>query len=245
MSNVYGNVFRADAKRILRDPFLLMMIFYLPPINVLLRWGVPKLTETVQKTVDLVAYYPLIAAMMVLTVPFIFGAVLGMQMLGEKDENSMTAIVVTPFSFHRYFAARVVLYSLMGAILTVGTHYILGIVTQVSLLKLILVAMVLSLNTPIAALVIASVAKNQVQGFAVLKGSGLLISGPALSFFLPAHWDMLVGIIPLYWPLKAYFLAATGGSEMLFWVALAVGVVGQAITVHFLYKLFCKNILLT
>lgn len=244
MSTVYGNVFRADAKRIMRDPFLLMMTFYLPAIDFVLRWGIPKLTDSVKKSVNLVTYYPLISCIMVLTIPFIFGAVLGMQMLSEKDENSMVAISVTPFSFHRYFTSRAILFSVMGIFLTVVSHYIIGIINHIPLYQLILVSVVLSLNTPIAALVIASVAKNQVQGFAVLKGSGLLVSGPALSFFIPQHWDLLVGVIPLYWPIKAYYIAAQGGSMAFFGVTLLVGVVAQAAMIYFLYKLFAKNILL-
>ena len=201
------SVIRADAKRILRDPFLLMMTFYLPPIGFLLGWGIPKLTLNVKDTVDLVAYYPMINGLMVLTIPFIMGAVLGMQILSEKDENSLVAVAVTPFSFKRYFFSRVVLYSILGMLFTSLTHKIIGIVEDISLLRFGLTLIAFSLNTPIAALILCCFAKNQVQGFAVLKVSGALVTVPAMSFLLPQNLDLMLGVIPTYWPMKAYFLA--------------------------------------
>ena len=39
----------------------------------------------------------------------------------------------------------------------------------------------------------------RVEAFAVAKGSGILFTGPLVSFFIPRHWDLLVGILPTYW----------------------------------------------
>jgi fluoroquinolone transport system permease protein len=91
--------------------------------------------------------------------------------------------------------------------------------------------------------VIAILARNQVQGFAVLKGSGFLYSVPALSFFVPQHWDLCFGVIPFYWPIKAYYIAVSGGSPAFFWTAVTLAIVTQVIALSFASRVFRRRIL--
>ena len=83
-------------------------------------------------------------------------------------------------------------------------------------------------------------AGNQVEAFAVAKGSGLLFTGPLAAFFIPRQWDLLLGILPTYWPVKAYFTAIEGPPE-LFWVAVALSVVYPSACAVFLYRLFRRR----
>jgi len=243
MENVWVTVFRADAKRIFRDRFLLLVVTYLPLMALAFRWAIPALTRAVQDKVDISPYYPLICAILVLVLPFIMGCVLGLQLLEEKDENTLSAVAVTPFSSRRYFFFRVVTYAAVGTVMLVVSHQAMAIVTSISLLQLCVVAASLSLNTALSAFIIAILARNQVQGFAVLKGSGGLYTIPALSFFVPQHWDLFFGVIPFYWPIKAYYIAASGGAHAFFWTAVALAIVTQTVALSFLYRIFKRRIL--
>jgi fluoroquinolone transport system permease protein len=49
---------------------------------------------------------------------------------------------------------------------------------------------------PLMALVIAGFATNQVEGFAVMKGAGVLLLAPLASFLIPHPRDLLVGVLP-------------------------------------------------
>lgn len=241
MQSVWFQLFRADAKRIFRDPFMLLVTTYLPLIAVAFRWLIPMLADTVEKQVHLPTYYPLIVGIFSLILPHVFGLVLGLQLLGEKDENSLAAIAVTPFSFRRYFFFRATLFGFVSVVLLLFSHEALGLVS-VPLWKLCLIALVFSLNAPLSALLLASLAKNQVEGFAVMKGSGVIFMGPLCSFFLPEYWDLLLGFIPHYWPIKGYFLAVNGGSLAFFFATIVLGVVTQLLVLHFMYKRFVQNI---
>jgi fluoroquinolone transport system permease protein len=243
MGSVWLDVLRADAKRVFRDRFLLLIVTYLPLMALAFRWAIPALAEKLQGRVDISLYYPVLCATIVLILPYIMGCVLGLQLLEEKDEGSLNAVAVTRFSFRRYFFFRVGIYAAIGALMLVVSHQAMGIVRSISLFQLVIVAVAFAFNTSLSAFIISILAKNQVQGFAVLKGSGALFIGPVLSFFVPQHWDLLFGVIPFYWPIKAYYVAVAGGSNAVFWGAIVMAIVTQLVALSFLYRLFQQRIL--
>jgi len=242
MESAWVSVLRADAKRILRDRFLLLIVTYLPLMALAFRWAIPWLAEQVQDRVDITPYYPVLCVVLVLILPYAMGLVLGLQLLEEKDERSLAAVAVTPFSIGRYFWFRVWTYAVVGAVMLVVSHEAMGLV-RISLGQLAVIAASSTISTGASAVIVAVLAKNQVQGFAVLKGSGLPFIAPALSFFVPRQWDLFFGVIPLYWPIKAYYVAVEGGSSPLFWVAIAGAIVTQLIALVVLYRSFKRRIL--
>jgi fluoroquinolone transport system permease protein len=124
----------------------------------------------------------------------------------------------------------------VAAPLVVILHQLLGVVS-VPLGGLVLVAVAGLPTAPFMALLIAGFANNQVEGFAVMKATGFLIMAPLASFFIHPPWDLLVGIIPVFWPIKAYF-ALVDGSTDLFWLALVVSLVYPSLAVLALYRRF-------
>jgi len=242
MANAWLSVARTDAKRILRDRFLLLIVVYLPLMAIAFRWAIPALAEAVAGDVDLPAYYPVVNAILVLILPFIMGAVLGLQLLEEKDERALFAVAMTPFSLRRYVFFRLGVYAFFGTLLLVLSHEVMGLV-DIPLPQLLVIALGFGLNAGLSAFMIAIVAKNQVQGFAVLKGSGFLFAVPVLSWFVPHHWDLLFGVLPFYWPIKAYYVAVSGGPTALFWGAVAASLVVQLAVFALLYRVFWRRLM--
>ncbi len=237
------NVFRSDARRILRDPFLFFLIIAPLLFGLLARWGIPLLTEKLSAQLDLVHYYPLIIVLLIITGPAYFGTVMAFQILDEKDENSLLPIAVTPFSLKNYFTLRIFIYTLASVPLVALVHIEMNLLS-ISSLKLWSVAAVAALNAPFIALVVASFARNQVEGFAVLKGSGFLILFPMAMFFVPSYWHLLCGVLPSYWPIIAYFTAVQeGGSELFFWIAVFMALLTQTLAIRILYHKFEKNVI--
>jgi len=232
-------VVRADAKRITRDPFLLFMVGYPWLLALVLQQVLPWLNERFADRITLSDYYPIAACLVALLVPNAMGIVLGFQLVEEKDEGSLVAVAVTPMSLDQYFLYRATLYALVSIPLVVVLHELLGVVS-LPLGELTLVALVSTPIVPLMALIIAGLAGNQVEAFAVAKGAGILFTGPLASFFIPRQWDLLVGILPTYWPIKAYF-AAADGSAGLFWAAVAVSLLYPLPWIAFLYRLFRRR----
>jgi len=229
-------VLRADAKRVTRDPFLLLMLTYPWLIALLLQRVLPWLNRYFAGRFAFSDYYPIAACLLAVLVPNSMGIVLGFQLLEEKDEGSLVAVAVTPLSLGQYFIYRATLYALVATPLVVILHQLLGVVS-VPLGGLVLVAVAGLPTAPFMALLIAGFANNQVEGFAVMKGTGFLIMAPLASYFIPRPWDLLVGVVPVFWPIKIYF-ALVDGSTDLFWLAFVLSLVYPSLCVLWLYRRF-------
>lgn len=232
-------VVRADATRITRDPFLIFMIGYPWLLALVLQQLLPWLSDRFADRIALADYYPIAGCLVAILVPNALGIVLGFQLLEEKDEGALVAVAVTPLSLNQYFLYRAGLYGLVSVPLVVVLHQLLGVV-GLSHSEVIVVAVAGTPMVPLLALVIAAFAGNQVEGFAVMKGAGFLLMGPLASFFISRPWDLLVGVLPTFWPIKAYFAAAEG-SMGLFWTAVVISLVYPLPWIAFLYRLFRRR----
>ncbi|MCL5108576.1 MAG: hypothetical protein M1401_06890 [Chloroflexi bacterium] len=70
-------------------------------------------------------------------------------------------------------------------------------------------------------LYLVAFAANKVEGFAqmqIIASSGVVLFA---AWFLPQPWDLLVGLYPPYWAVRAYWLAVAGDPN--WWLALLVG----------------------
>lgn len=231
----------ADTKRITRDPFLIFMVGYPWMMALVLQQLLPWLNARFADRFALSDYYPIAGCFIAVLVPYAMGLVLGFQLLEEKDEGSLVAVAVTPLSLDQYFVYRTTLYGLVSLPLVLVLHQLLGVVA-VPPARLAVVAVAATPMLPLMALVIAGFAGNQVEGFAVMKGAGVLLVGPLASFFIPRPWDLLVGVLPTYWPIKAYFAAAEGAGG-LFWIAAAASLVYPSACVALLYRRFRRRVM--
>jgi fluoroquinolone transport system permease protein len=60
---------------------------------------------------------------------------------------------------------------------------------------------------------------------------------PIVAFFLPGNWQLLAGILPPFWPLKVFWLAAQGQS---YWPFLLASVLINLIALMLLLQCFQK-----
>jgi fluoroquinolone transport system permease protein len=101
--------------------------------------------------------------------------------------------------------------------------YSIAGLTAISLLDLLLVALLGAFNGPLVALFLVGFAENKVAGFAMLKLLNGLLMLPIAAFFVEEPWQVFAGVIPAYWALKVFWLAAAGQSYGWFFaIGLAV-----------------------
>lgn len=89
---------------------------------------------------------------------------------------------------------------------------------------------------PIYALLLAAFATNKVQGFALTKALGVLLVPPVLAYFVPAPWQWLFGLDPLYWPAKLLWLLHAGQAS--YWLYLFIGLLYQFLLLIILLRRF-------
>jgi fluoroquinolone transport system permease protein len=229
---------RGDVKNIQRDSMMLFLLAYPLLLGFLLRWLIPFVTEGLQGTFDLTPYFLLLNSFFgLLLMAQLAGTLIGFLLLDERDQNTLTALMVTPLPIQTYAIYR----ALVPAILCVLGIFIIVPLIGVAVLpfdKLLPIAISAALLSPIYALLLSGLARNKVEGLAVMKGMGILMLGPFAAWFVPEPWQWLLGIFPTYWPVKAYWLAAAGESYL--WVA-AIGFFYSLAIIVVLFRRFQDN----
>jgi len=237
----WQQVLLADARKLLKEPFF----WFIMVAPVLLGWGCRYLLPYLDARfpgLELSAYYPVIVALLILTPPVYYGFVLALLVLEEKDQGSLLAVAVTPISLGSFLFARIAMFTLMSVPLIFVVHEIIGVVT-ISRPELFFVAVSASLSAPLVVMLLAAYCKNQLEGFVMGKGMGFLVLFPLAMFFVTDYWHVLCGILPTYWPIIAYFTAAsTDGSEAFFYAAVVVGALFQTSAAYWLYQRFSRQL---
>ena len=225
-----------DLKNVQRDS-LLLWIPSIPLIMALvIRLGIPIVAQVLlQRTgFNLVAYYPLVMSTFVLLTPTTVGMIVGFLLLDERDDRMLTALLITPMPLRTYLLYRISIPMLFAVAATLIGFPIAGL-TTLPFVDLLLITCVGSLIGPQVALFLAAFSRNKVAGFAMLKLLNAILMLPIVAFFIPSNWQLLVGIIPAYWPLKAFWSAA---GEHDYWLYLLVALLVNGVALVVLLKRF-------
>ncbi len=203
-----------DLRNIRRDS--IMLTFALAPFLavVVLRIAVPLVTDLLSARYgfDLTPYYPLLLSLLVLGLPLGFGGLAGFMVLDERDDDTLTALRVTPASMSGYAGYRISTAVLVSFLYTLGCVSLTGLAPMALLPDLVPAALLAGLFSPVVALALISLANNKVEGLAISKAFGIFVLGPLAAYFVGPGWQLLFGIFPTYWPAKAVWLAAAGGN---------------------------------
>ena len=211
-------------------------------LALLLRVLIPRAHDAllVSTGFDLAPYYPLVMGGYLMTAPGIVGMVIGFLLLDERDAHTLTALRVTPLSMRRYLAYRVTVPLLLGDRvdppgLFDDRDHIRSRSAPCSRSR--------SWPRPLGAFVGPGArdrAPNKVAGLAVVKvlnGVNLL---PIAAFFLPIPLQYVAGVIPTYWPMRAFWSAAKHEEYLAY---LAVGAIMGALTLVLTASMFERKLL--
>lgn len=202
----------------------MLLTFLLAPLLAVavLRFAVPIITTYLDQryNFDLIPYYPLLLSLLVLGLPSGFGSLAGFMILDERDDDTLTALRVTPTSMYGYAGYRIFAAIILSFLYTLGCISLTGLTPDPLILSLVPAALLAGLLSPLVALVLATLANNKVEGLALGKAFGLFILGPLAAYFVGTNWQLLFGLLPTYWPAKTFWVAAEGGN---FWPYFLVG----------------------
>ncbi len=229
-----------DARSIGREPFLLWMAAYPIALALIVRYATPWATEKAESLVDLTLYYgPIVSFMCVLTPAGLVGFVYGFVLIDDRDEGTLQALMVTPMPMSVYTLFRIALPMLFSAI-AVMVCVPLGGIAPVPMLQLVPVAIAASLWAPIMALFLVTFAENKVQGLAMFKIVNVVTLAPLAALFIEEPWQYLMGIVPLYWPARAFWQLADGDST--YWVSVAIAIATEGAVLALLLRRFDRVI---
>lgn len=238
--DVFRKVGPIDVQNVRRDNLLAWVVALPFVIALLFRYGVPALTAWLANAFafDLTTYYPLIMSSFVVMAPAMVGMVIGFLLLDERDDQVLTALMVTPMPFSAYVLYRIVLPLALSLPVTLA-GYAIAALAPLPPGKLVVITLLGSLTAPITALFLATVADNKVSGFAITKLLNSINMLPIAAYFLDEPWQFAAGILPGYWPLKLVWLADAGRPIA---AVLAIGFAVNAAAILILLRLFNRKL---
>ncbi len=232
MMNAIQTLAATDIRSIGRDSLMKFLLVYPWILGLAMRFLIPFVTDGLGNTFDLRPYYLLLASFFgVIIVAPLAGFVVGFLLLDERDDGTLNALMVTPLPMNLYMLYRI----LLPLLLSIASVYIvLSLMNLVAVpyLHLLPIVLLAALEGPIFALLLASFANNKVQGLAVMKGMGIFFITPFIAWFMAEPWQWAMGLIPTYWPVKAFWVLMGTESSLSnsIWPFLGIGLI-----VHLLF----------
>jgi fluoroquinolone transport system permease protein len=234
---------RNDLRTVRRDSMLVTVLLG-PFLYAAALWFLPALTGYVARTYafDLVPYRSaIISAFCVLGPPLLLGAVLALQLLDERDQNTLAALRVTPLPPATYPAYRAGLTIALTTFSVLASLAISGQVNTRTLALSVPIALMAGLLAPVLGFVMSSLGRNKIEGLAVMRVIGLAVfTVPMIPFFmLDSPWQLAFGVLPAYWPVRAFWSAFDGGS---FWPYVVAGLLYNAALVVVLLRIVTRRL---
>lgn len=243
----YFRLLSYEMKTILRDPTNVFLFVYPPFMLALIGWLLPLgLNRGGLDNRDLAYSLTMIITFVIVIAigGYVSGALLGFSLLENKDEKTIKSIAVTPISITGYVVFKTIysyIFSIVGNLILIlgikwwaneAYSFTFGSSTfgfeNLDYVHIIAFSLVSSLLVPAVGTLIASVAKNKIEGFAFMKGGGVLLMIPALVLLSAfSDWKQyFLGIAPNFWPVKALLneaLNEQGPNDLPFWAYLLIG----------------------
>ena len=234
---MFKRILLHEIKGILRDKMYMFFMLY-PLILVLVSlWLVPYLKENAS---ELVAN--IVVLVFIMMTAFIYGAVTGFTLLDDQDDQVLYSLRITPIKVSNYILIKLGISYLFGLTATLLVIFVTNFL-DASILDIFLIAILSSLQAPIVALLVNAFASNKVEGFVVMKGSGLILLIPVAAIFITNWTELLLGIVPGFWVARMVSISLIPADYLLStYVYFLIGIVINLLFITLLYKKYTKRI---
>ncbi|NLX70961.1 MAG: hypothetical protein GX024_08760 [Clostridiales bacterium] len=259
--NKYLSLFKYEAKTIIRDPINLYMCLFPVIILFLSSFVFPMIFESMDPMQGAVHRTTMLLLLIVILAfgSFFLAAMATFMLLDHKDENTLNTIAVTPVGTSGYLKfkmAYIYLMSVIGSIIILlGTKWIAGdkytilgvsVFDNIKIYHVVSFAVVNELFTPALGLLQGAFAKNKVEGFAFIKGTGILALVPALMILetFQGGFQYILGIFPNFWAIKGMilkFMPVENSANLSYPLYLLIGGIYNMIILIAAYRFFLKK----
>ena len=237
---MYGSYVSTEFKKMSRDPMMTFMVFYPIILSLIGRYLLPLVAKGSNFNIDL--YADIIIVILTLLTPMIYGAIIGFSILDDRDDNILTSIRVTPLSIHQFISIRIVTVSLLSFIACVYVMWFSN-VGNLRLGNILAIGALASLTTPMTGLIINALSQNKIEGFAVMKGTGIIIIFPVIALLFIDKREFFFSFAPGFWPAKAISVLVRGEGllTLSYNQYYFVGIVYALVLNLLAYKFFLKK----
>ncbi|MGB9812241.1 MAG: ABC transporter permease [Thermovenabulum sp.] len=133
------------------------------------------------------------------------GAVIGFNIIEEKESQTLSALSVTPMKGYEYIIGKSLIGILIPLILGYVLIWLLGI-KNVDSGKLFVMTLCGTIIAVLVGFIVGSLSSNQIAGIANLKVLGIILSGSVVgALMLPEGKQIFLYWIPVYWSFKGFY----------------------------------------
>ena len=194
--------FRQFLRAIWADAMLAACLFAPVMMALVLRYGVPALEGVLENATGtphvLMPNYALFDLFLSLMTPLMLCFSGVMVVLEELDDGTAKYLMVTPLRRTGYLTSRLILLTALSV------PYNVALVAAFSLSGMalglnVLAALVNALVSVSVAMLVVGLAKNKVEGMALVKLSGFFLLGYIVAYFVAQPLAFAAGVLPGYW----------------------------------------------
>lgn len=236
---MYMSFIKAELKKWARDSMMFFMLLYPLIFAFLGRFLLPWLTE--KYAFNFEPFTDLILVILVLFIPISYGALIAFSLLEDRDDNVFTNIRVTPLSIYYFMGFRLVGVYIICVIATIFVIWF-SKVGNIPMKNIISISLLASLEAPISGLLINALARNKIEGFAVMKAGGSIIVFPIVALFFNGAKELFFSFAPGFWSAKVISsLVRGGGLYLTYKQYYFIGLIYMIILNILAYGLFLKR----
>lgn len=230
-----------ELKKWIRDPMVGFLLIYPVILALFVRFGVPFAED--KFGFPLTPYYHVIIGALLLFTTVLTGTVIAFSILDDRDDNILYAVDVSPVSFNTFIGLRFFMCFILTYISSILAIWISGI--EVPLYAVLLISISISLFASLSAMFINCFSNNKIEGFAVMKGGGVIIIFPIVAMFFSGKKEFLFGFEPNFWTVKALSVAMNPNMDfnLSFGVYYVVGLIFVIALNFLIYKTFKRKVL--
>lgn len=201
---MFLKVLKHELRQVTRDRMYAFFIFFEVVLIATSSLLLPYLKQEVSELAQHIALITLL-----LMTGIVFGAITGFSMLDDQDDGVLFSLKITPISMNYYILFKLLVSFIFSVIGTIILLLITQITNTSSFLDVMMITLLASLQAPFIALVMATFSKNKVEGFVMMKLTGLTLIGPIMALFITDWKELLLGIFPGFWPSRMILMEVT------------------------------------
>ncbi len=234
---MFKTILKAELKNIVRDRMYLFFAVY-PLIFGAIGYF---LVEWIQDKYPTSIWDAITAMMLIIVTGYVFGALIAFTLLDDKDDQVLMSLKITPISVKQYVLVKILVGMVFGFIATMILLLATNFLPNSNFLIIIAVALLGAIQVPSVALIVNSFSDNKVEGFVIMKLSGMVILFPVIGFLVTGWVQYFLGVAPGYWAGRIVELELIPSEEGSALIVFFAGVSYNILATWLLMKLYAKR----
>ncbi|MCF7930292.1 MAG: hypothetical protein K9L02_02155 [Acholeplasmataceae bacterium] len=236
---MFKRILKHELKNILRDKMYFFFVFFSALMVIVATFLIPYLRDMES---ELAAN--IVVTFFILMNSFLYGAITGFTLLDDQDDFVLLSLKITPIKVRSYIFIKLAISYIFGLITTLILIILTGFLETSSFFDLLFIILLAPMQGPLLALIVNSFASNKVEGFVVMKLSGIILLAPIAALFISNWTELLLGLLPGFWPVRiismqllpiSFFINST-------WIYFLIGVIVNTLFGYLLFKLYAKRV---